>query len=55
MNLDTSLRHPGKKIAFDFNYSTYAHDTVRSITCDDPNAETYALTRIILFNQSENP
>lgn len=51
--LDTALRHSGKKASFDFNFASNNHIKIKSSNCDAPGAETFLLTDILLFHQSQ--
>ena len=53
INLDDSLRQHGKKVDIDFNFSTNDHSPTQPANCYAPNAETFLLIDIILFDQAE--
>ncbi len=53
ISLNNSLRHPGKNVSIKFNYASQDYQKSQSSNCDAANAETFALTDIILFQQSE--
>ena len=53
INLDSSLKHAGKKIDIQFNFSTNDHQKIQDANCDAPDAETFLLIDIIPFRQSE--
>ena len=53
INLDSSIKHAGKKIDIKFNFSTNDHQKIQYTDCDAPDAETFSLIDIIPFEQSE--
>ena len=53
INLDSSLKHTGKKIDIQFNFSTHDHEKTQYTDCDAPDAETFLLIDIIPFRQAE--